>query len=56
MPLCPTCIREHSQYHLETSTKPQYYNIQEILEEVQSSLYNDVMSLEQDRKRNVPCT
>ena len=31
MPLCPSCIREHSQYHADLGTKPQYFNIQEVL-------------------------
>jgi hypothetical protein len=53
MPLCPTCIREHSQYHLEASIKPQYFNIQETIEEVHSLLYNSILNLEQDKKRNV---
>ena len=53
MPLCPVCIREHSQYHNEAAIKPQYFSISEILDEVQNSLKVCIGNLEQDRLRNV---
>lgn len=29
MPLCPSCIREHTHYHQDLKTKPLYFSIQE---------------------------
>jgi predicted amidophosphoribosyltransferase len=53
MPLCPTCIREHSQYHAEASIKPQYYNINETLDDVEAAMKASLAQLEHDKKRNV---
>ena len=53
MPLCPTCIRQHSQYHAQSSTKPQYFNIYEVLQHVDDSLKTSIENLEQDKQRNV---
>ncbi len=53
MPLCPSCIRDHSLYHEESQTKPVYFNIYEILSSVQNDLYTTIYSLEQNKTRNV---
>lgn len=53
MPLCPSCIRDHSIYHEENQTKPAYFNIYEILSNVQSDLFATIYALEQNKNRNV---
>lgn len=53
MPLCPSCIGDHSLYHEQLGSKPQYFSLYETLSDVQTLLYNSIYSLEQDRKRNV---
>jgi hypothetical protein len=45
MPLCPTCIRDHAQYHLESSLKPQYFNINETVAEVYNLLVSSINNL-----------
>lgn len=53
MPLCPSCIGEHSSYHEQNGSKPQYHNIYETLSDTQTTLYNSIYSLEVDKKRIV---
>lgn len=53
MPLCPSCIGEHSMYHEQSGSKPQYHNIYETLTETQTMLYNSIYALEVDKKRIV---
>lgn len=53
MPLCPSCIGEHTMYHEQTGSKPQYHNIYETLSETQTLLYNSIYALEVDKKRIV---
>lgn len=53
MPLCPTCIREHTFYHQELHTKPQYYNIHQTVLEVRDSLSSSITKLGQIKKRTV---
>lgn len=38
MPLCPTCIREHTQYHQDLKTKPVYFSIYETVAEVKEQV------------------
>lgn len=53
MPLCPTCIREHTHYHQDLKTKPLYFSIQETVNEVRELVYAAITQLEQDNARRV---
>ncbi len=53
MPLCPTCIREHTQYHQDIKTKPSYFSIYEIIAEVKELAYAAITHLEQDNLKRV---
>lgn len=53
MPLCPSCIGDHSNYHMELNSKPNYLNIQEVLSETQGLVLAAIANLEKDRSRNV---
>lgn len=53
MPLCPSCIGEHTSYHEQTSSKPLYNNIYEVLSEAQTLLCGSICALELDKKRIV---
>lgn len=45
MPLCPSCIGEHSLYHEQSHHKPHYNNIFETLSDAQNLLYNSISAL-----------
>ena len=53
MPLCPTCIREHTQYHQDIKTKPIYFSIQEVTTEVRELIFAAIKQLEQDNLKRV---
>lgn len=53
MPLCPECISEHTQYHEDQRSRPQYATIHEILADVHTQIVNCVEMLEEDKCRNV---
>ncbi len=53
MPLCPTCIREHTQYHQDIKTKPIYFSIQEVTTEVKELIFAAIKQLEQDNLKRV---
>jgi hypothetical protein len=53
MPLCPTCIREHTHYHQDLKTKPLYFSIQETVTEVREMVYAAITQLEQDNAKRV---
>ena len=53
MPLCPNCISEHSLFHEEHNTKPQYTTIFETLSDVEKLLYNSICAFEADQARIV---
>lgn len=53
MPLCPTCIRQHTQYHQDIKTKPAYFSIYEIISEVKQLAYAAINNLEQDNLKRV---
>lgn len=53
MPLCPTCIREHTQYHQDLKTKPLYFSIYETVGEVRELVYAAITQLEQDNTKRV---
>jgi hypothetical protein len=53
MPLCPTCIREHTQYHQDLKTKPVYFSIHETVAEVREQVYAAIALLEQDNAKRV---
>jgi hypothetical protein len=52
MPLCPSCIRPHTEYHDKNGFKTNYTNISDCLAEVQTLAINSLAVLEQDKKRN----
>ena len=53
MPLCPSCIGDHNEYHLDKGIRANYINIFDSLDEVQTLMYGSLVNLEDDKKRNV---
>lgn len=53
MPLCPSCIGSHTEYHDKKGFKANYMNVFEALAEAQTLIYDCLINLEQDKKRNV---
>jgi hypothetical protein len=53
MPLCPSCISPHSDYHDKNGFRASYSNINEILLETHDRIYDSISHLEQLQKRNV---
>ena len=54
MPLCPSCIGSHNEYHLDKDIRANYLNIFDSLAEAQTAMYGVLVNLEDDKKRNVP--
>lgn len=52
MPLCPSCIGSHNDYHDKSGFRANYLNIYDSLAEVQTLIYESLINLEQDKKRN----
>ncbi len=42
MPLCPSCVVEHTEEHYEAKQKPTYINLNEALAEVKHKCYEQV--------------
>lgn len=53
MPLCPSCIAEHTSYHEEDNSRPKYTSIFEAQSEVHAQITHCIESLESDKNRNV---
>ena len=53
MPLCPSCVAEHTEEHYQASQKPTYINLNEGLNEVKQKCYSYIVSLEEYNKKNV---
>ena len=46
MPLCPSCVAEHTEEHYQGGQKPTYLNLNEALHEVKQKCYANIVSLE----------
>lgn len=53
MPLCPSCVAEHTEEHYQGGQKPTYINLNEALHEVRQKCYASIVSLEDCSKKNV---
>lgn len=53
MPLCPSCIVEHTEEHYRDHSKPLYMNIHEALHEARESCYHSILELESDSQKIV---
>lgn len=53
MPLCPTCVVEHTEEHYERGQKPSYVNLHEALHEARQYCYSSIVRLEEYDRRNV---
>jgi|JI9StandDraft_1071089.scaffolds.fasta_scaffold747075_2 hypothetical protein len=53
MPLCPTCVVEHTEEHYERGQKPAYVNLHDGLHEARQNCYSWIVRLEEFDRRNV---
>lgn len=53
MPLCPTCVVEHTEEHYECNQKPTYVNLHDALQESKQKCYANIVKLEEFNRKNV---
>jgi len=53
MPLCPTCVVEHTEEHYEREQKPAYVNLHDALHDARQYCYSSIVKLEEYDRRNV---
>ena len=53
MPLCPSCIGEHSVYHHDVGNQPQYFSVDRVMDEAATNIGNTIQHLEQARGKTV---
>lgn len=53
MPLCPTCVVEHTEQHYECNQKPTYVNLNDALQESKQKCYSNIIKLEEFNRKNV---
>ena len=53
MPLCPTCVVEHTEEHYECGQKPTYLNLNDSLHESKQKCYASIVQLEEMGRKNV---
>lgn len=53
MPLCPTCVVEHTEDHYERTQRPAYVNLQDAMQEARQYCYSCIVKLEEFDRRNV---
>jgi hypothetical protein len=45
MPLCPTCVVEHTEEHYEANQKPTYLNLHDALQDSKTKCYANIVQL-----------
>lgn len=53
MPLCPTCVVEHTEEHYQRGQKPAYVNLNDALHDSRQQCYSAIIKLEDYGRRNV---
>ena len=53
MPLCPSCIVEHTDEHYRDHSKPLYMNIHEALHHARETCYQSIVELEDSSNKIV---
>jgi hypothetical protein len=53
MPLCPTCVVEHTEEHYQCQQKPAYVNLNDAMQEVKQKCYSSIIKLEEFNRKNV---
>lgn len=53
MPLCPSCIVEHTDEHYRDHSKPMYMNIHEALHHARETCYQSIVELEDSAQKIV---
>lgn len=53
MPLCPSCIGAHNEFHKENGSKSTYNSIDNVLNHTSNSISNLIKSFENEQKRIV---
>ncbi len=53
MPLCPTCVVEHTEEHYECNQKPAYVNLHDALQDSKQKCYANIVKLEEFNRKNV---
>lgn len=53
MPLCPSCVAEHTEEHYIAHQKPTYINLNEALHEARQKCYASIVGLEDAGNKNV---
>jgi hypothetical protein len=54
MPLCPTCVVEHTEEHYESNQKPAYVNLNDAMQDSRQRCYAAIVRLEELGRKNVP--
>lgn len=53
MPLCPTCVVEHTEEHYDCGQKPAYVNLNDAMGDSKQRCYSSIVKLEEFARKNV---